>query len=220
MDVVIENNSGADLIVGHLIIENLQNKKNRNKGMEREVSALQKEVKANQDKFLNTETLKAYEEFINSSQSAIESKDPGPKILIDLILKNGYLPTVSRVVDCMNIISIKTGLTISIWDKDKVKGNIVYKLSQGGEKYLPFMGEEVELLKDELVAFDDEKILCLVRYRDSQYAPVTLETSNIIVHIQGVKGIKKDVIENALDELEKLLLETTNGQTNEKKIVT
>ena len=150
----------------------------------------------------------------------IESKETGPKILVNLILKNDYLPKISRVVDCMNIISIKTGLTISIWDKDKVKKDIVYKLSKGGEKYWPFMGEEVELLEGELVAIDNEKVLCLVRYRDSKYAPVTIETKNIVVHIQGIKGIKKEVVENALDELEQLLLANVSGETKEKKIIT
>ncbi len=220
MEIIIENGLNLGLIVGHLVIENLENKRNRNKRMDKIVSALQKEVKENTDLFLEMDELKAYREFINSSKSVIESKETGPKILVNLILKNDYLPKISRVVDCMNIISIKTGLTISIWDKDKVKKDIVYKLSKGGEKYWPFMGEEVELLEGELVAIDNEKVLCLVRYRDSKYAPVTIETKNIVVHIQGIKGIKKEVVENALDELEQLLLANVSGETKEKKIIT
>ncbi len=80
------------------------------------------------------------------------------------------------------------------------------------------MGEEVELLPNELAAFDDEKVLCLVRYRDSKYAPVTLDTRNIIIHIQGVNGISKQHIERALDQLETLLLDNVGGQSKEKKI--
>ncbi len=219
MDVTIENNINSGLIVGHLVIEDIENKRNRNNRMEKLVSALEKEVKENPAKFLETGELKSYENFINSSKSIIESKDAGPKILINLILEKGCLPTISRVVDCMNIISIKTGLTVSIWDRDRIKMSIIYKLSHGGERYWSFMGEEVELLEGELIAIDNEKVLCLVRYRDSKYAPVTLETKNIVVHIQGVKGIQKEKIENALNELESLLLENANGTTKEKRII-
>ena len=220
MNIIIDSNAkNSGLIVGHLIIEGIVNKKNRNSRMEKIVSALEKDVKENPNKFLGITELKSYKEFINSSESAIESKEPGPVILINLILKNGRLPTISRVVDCMNIVSIKTGLTFSIWDKDKIKQAIVYRLSEGGEKYCPFMGEEVQLLEGELAAFDDEKVLCLVRYRDSKYAPVTLKTKNIVVHIQGVNGIGEDAIKNALDEIEKLLLENANGQTIEKRLI-
>ena len=219
MDITIEQNAKNPVIVGHLIIENIENKKNRNSRMDRLASELQREVKENPNKFLETNNLKAYKKFINSSNSAIESKEPGPEILINLIIKNGYLPTISRVVDCMNIVSIRTGLTFSIWNKDKIKGNIIYKLSDGGEKYWPFMGGEVKLLNNELIAVDDEKVLCLVRYRDSKYAPVTLDTKNIIVHIQGVNGISKENIEIALDEIEKLLLENVNGKMAERKII-
>ncbi len=220
MEVIIDNNAReVGLIVGHLIIENIENKRNRNSRMDKIVSELQKEVKENPKKFLETDALEAYKEFINSSRSVIESKEPGPKILVNLILKNGYLPTISRVVDCMNIVSIKTDLTFSSWDKDKIKGDIVYKLSSGGEKYWPFMGEEVELLKGELTAVDDEKVLCLVRYRDSKYAPVMLETKNIVVHIQGIEGVSKEKIEIALNEIERLLLENVGGRTIQKIVL-
>ncbi|MBU0899177.1 MAG: hypothetical protein KKB03_03670 [Nanoarchaeota archaeon] len=209
----------SGLIIGHLVIENLENKKNPNKGMEKLLKSLRNNVKENPDSFLNKDELKAYSEFINSVDSVIESKNVGPNILINLILEKGYLPNISRVVDCMNIISIKSGLTISIWDKDNIKGDIIYKLTEGGERYWPFMGDEVKLLKGELAAFDDEKVLCLVRYRDSKYAPVTLETKNIVVHIQGVKGITKESVEKALNELENLLVENTGGTAIKKKII-
>ncbi len=220
MNVSIEDaakNSG--LIVGHMVIENIENRKNRTNRLDKLVSSLEKDVKNNPDRFINTEELRHYKEFISSSRSVIESEEYGTEILVNLILKNGHLPAISRVVDCMNVISVRSGLTVSIWDRERIKGGIIYRLSRGGEKYWPFTGEEVELLKGELVAFDDEKVLCLVKYRDSKYAPVTLETKDIVVHIQGVEGIRKVAIESALNELEGLLLENAKGETKEKSII-
>ena len=223
MNVKIESNTkNSGLIVGHLVIENIENienKKNRNNRMEKLIKELETEVKQNPESFLEKDELKAYEEFINSCKSAITSNDSAPRILVNIILKQGKLPTISRVVDCMNVVSIKRGLTISIWDKDRIKGFVTYKLSEGGEKYCPFMGEEVTLLQGELATFDEEKVLGLVRYRDSKYAPVTLETKNILVHMQGVGNISKELVISALDELEILLLENVGGITTEKKII-
>jgi DNA/RNA-binding domain of Phe-tRNA-synthetase-like protein len=204
------------LIVGHAVIEGVENKKNRNGRIERLASDLEKQVKENPSKFLDTPQLASYERFINSCESAIESRDAGPKILIELVRTKGFLPRISRVVDCMNLVSIKSGLTMSVWDKDLIKGNIDYRLSAGGERYWPFAGEEVALLPGELAAFDEEKVLCLVRYRDSKYAPVTPETHNLVVHVQGVEGISKEAVDSAVNELEALILENTGGKTTEK----
>jgi len=221
MDVIIENNfENIGLIVGHLIIKNIENKKNRNKRMEKLIKSMEINIKNDPEKFVETDESRSYEYFIKSSESVIESEESGPIILVNTILRSGHLPKISRVVDCMNIVSVQTGLTISIWDMDNLNGNIVYNLSNGGEKYWPFMGEEVELLKNELAALDNDKVLCLVRYRDSKYAPVTLDTKNIVVHIQGVKGIQAEKIESALNDLEKLLLENVNGETSNKKVYT
>jgi DNA/RNA-binding domain of Phe-tRNA-synthetase-like protein len=109
-------------------------------------------------------------------------------------------------------------MTLTYSDLDKLKGKISYKLSEGREKYWPFMGEEVELEEGELATFDEEKVLGLVRYRDSKYAPVTPDTKNILVHIQGVNGIKKELIGDALDELGRLVLENCGGKIVEKTI--
>ncbi|MCH7902297.1 hypothetical protein IIC68_00935 [archaeon] len=209
----------SGLIVGELIVEEMENKKNRNKRMKKFISALEKEVKADSEKFLENGVIKAFDEFLASSESVVDSKDHAAKILVNLILENNYLPNISRAVDCMNVVSIKSGLTISMWDSEKINGNIIYKNSQGGEKYWPFMGEEVELLDNELAAFDEEKVLCLVRYRDSKYAPIMEETTKMVVHIQGVEGISKERVENALNELEQLLIENVGAKISKKEII-
>ncbi len=221
MDCIIEGNlGGATLAVGHFLLRNIENKKNRNGKLDKLISGLELELKSNPGKFLGMDPLIQYRQFIDSSKSVVTSKDVAPLILMNMVLEKGRLPTISRVVDTMNFVSITSGLTISIWDFQKLKGDIVYKLSQGGEKYWPFMGEEMQLLAGELAAFDDEKVLCLVRYRDSKYAPVELETKDIVVHIQGVKGIDSMHVAAALDQLADLLLQIVGGELQDKKIVT
>lgn len=207
------------LVVGKVVLKNIENKKNRNKRLDKMLSQLQKEVREDSNSFFSNQFIAAYKKFIALFHTTTIIGKPAPEILIDMILERGYLPTISRVVDSMNYISVRTGLTISSWDLDKVDGEIKYELSQGGEKYHPFMGEEIQLEANELIARDDEKVLCLVRYRDSQYAQVTLETTNLAVHIQGIKGIARDKVESALNQLTELLAEAVGGEVVDKKVI-
>ncbi len=205
--------------VGHALIEGIENKRNRNGRIERAVEELEKSVKEKPGHFTSSKGILAYKSAFDSQKSALGATEPGPKILSEIIIKNGHLPKISRVVDCMNLVSVESGLTVSAWDADGIRGGVVYKLSDGGEKYWPFMGEEIPLVPGELAAFDEEKVLCLVRYRDSKYAPVTADSKRIAVHIQGVNGIGKPEIEKALNELEQLVLENCGGTSLEKKII-
>jgi DNA/RNA-binding domain of Phe-tRNA-synthetase-like protein len=220
MDVIIDTSAKeSGLVVGHLEIERMQNNKNRNKKLEKLAKKLNQEVKENPQHFLEQETISCYQEYFAGAESNVPHTDTAAKILINLILESGHLPKISRAVDAMNIVSVRSGLTMSMWDADKVNATITYKQSADGEQYWPFMGDEISLLSGELIAEDGEKVLCLVRYRDSKYAPTTPDTVNSIVHIQGVNGITAQKIEPTLSELEELILSTTGGKTIEKKIV-
>jgi len=201
-----------NLVVGQIILKNIDNKKNRNKPLDKLVSTLSADVRENTDKYIRNDNVTAYQDLIDRSPDRKLDQQPGPIILTDLILKQGYLPTISRVVDCMNVISIKHSLTISIWDEDRISGDITYRFSQSHEKYWPFMGDEYDLQENEIIASDTEKVLCLVRYRDSKYAPVTLETENIVVHVQGVGVITETDIKLAVDELKELLIRSVGGE--------
>lgn len=107
---------------------------------------------------------------------------------------------------------------MSAWDADKIDGDIRYGLTVGGEKYWPFAGEEIELASGELVASDNEKILCLVRFRDSKYAPVTTETRNMALHVQSVGEKGSGSVGLALDKTVKLIYETTGGTLTRREL--
>lgn len=217
--------AGLRLRYGQVLIKGLLNKKNRSNGMKREIKALEIEVKAKPETFYNKSQVQKYRDWIKRTKSTVDvlpgvPTDSAAVILTRLVVDKGNLPCISRVVDCMNYISIKHGVAISIWDQDQVKGAITYKLSKGGEKYRPFMSEvELELLPNELAAFDESGICrCLVRYRDSNYASVEVDTRNICVHMQFINPSTDDNIEIALTELEKLLLAEVGGTVTEHKI--
>ena len=79
------------LIVGHLVIENLENKKNPNKKLEKILKELRDDVKNNPDRFLKRDEIRAYQDFIESTASVIKSNEVGPTILVNIILEKGFL---------------------------------------------------------------------------------------------------------------------------------
>ena len=81
------------LAVGHLVIQNIENKKNRNGFLEKEVKNLEKEVKENPEKFLNSDVLESYKK-LDRPTTELSAVEAAPAILANLILKNGNLPTI------------------------------------------------------------------------------------------------------------------------------
>lgn len=120
----------------------------------------------------------------------------------------------------MNYISVNHCVAISMWDSQKISGNILYRVTDGGEQYWPFMSDEQVLAPKEVCAFDEEKCLCLVRYwisfcsfsfvkisryRDSKYACVTPQTTSITIHVQFINLAESDLIEVVNQEFRELL---------------
>lgn len=231
--------SRVRLARGQLRIQGITNKKARTAELKSQIKDLETKVKSDPDLTLKKPQVLEYRNWIKTTKSAVDTLPGGPLasgaggdgavaspggggtdsaavILLGLIQRSN-LPTISRVVDSMNLISVRHGVAISIWDADKVQGEISYKLSKGGEKYWPFMGEqELSLLEDELIGVDESGVCrCLVRYRDSKYAAVSVDTKNIIVHMQGINISDDADIMAPLEELRQLLVGAVGGDVTD-----
>eukprot|EP01133_Synstelium_polycarpum_P006700 gene6700-7792_t len=195
------------LTIAQFILKGIKNTRgSRNASLKRSIKELQDEVKKNPTEYLVKPQVVKYKSWMNSTKSIVVENglvpdggsEPAAPILVRLITDKGSLPTISNVVDCMNYISVKYGVAISIWDLDSVNqqqqeaGLIVqYQYSLGGEKYWPFMAEEeLELLPGELIGVHDKKL-----------------------HIQGVDCDPTDLstIDTARTELQSLLQESVGG---------
>ena len=156
--------------------------------------------------------IKAYRDFIKKFNIGPSEQKAASEALIKMMLNKGRLPEINNVVDCMNIVSMRTGLTISAWDKDKIKGDVIVRYSKEGERYTPIGDEEMILKSGEIIETDDEKVLCLIRYRDCQFAMVDCNTKNLLIHVQGVEGVAEEEVIDAKEELKKLILEFAGGK--------
>ena len=123
---------------------------------------------------------------------------PSSEALIRRILQGKNIPNINTCVDAYNLVSIKTNIAIGVFDRDRLIGNLILRSADEGEKFIGIGMDELKQLKgNEIVVADDEKIIAIYPYRDSDETKVTLKTKNIVILICGVPGIEINILNDA-----------------------
>lgn len=155
--------------------------------------------------------LEAYREL--HRQASLQEGVPPAQHLIKLAQANGRLPNINTVVDCYNLVSAETGLSIGAHDTAHIKGEVVsFKLTDGSEKYTP-LGETqpVPVAAGEYACVDAEKILCRMDLKQCQETRITKETTEFIVYVQGNRNTSFDYLLAGLKQVCNLLIEICGG---------
>lgn len=110
-----------------------------------------------------------------------------PENLLNMLLKNGQLPTVNVLVDIYNLVSIRTGLALGAHDLSKVTGNIHLRMTTGAESFWPLGSSAPKpVTPGEYSYIDDANdILCRLEVRQVEKTKVTLATQSAFYIIQG-----------------------------------
>ena len=90
----------------------------------------------------NIQILKGYKELYDGL--GIKGHKPPAEHLITLIKNNGRLPNINTVVDCYNLVSTETFLSIGAHDTAHIKGDVIFKVTNGSEKYTPLFAKCIE----------------------------------------------------------------------------
>lgn len=141
--------------------------------------------------------------------------NPTAEALIRRILRGNAIPRINTLVDCYLVIEAKYLLPIGGYDLNKVKENIYLRYSKGNEEFIPLGKGEVERTNvGEVVYADEEEVLTRKwNYRDCEQTKITLETKKVALFMEAVdKRIPTDALENAVKELEELILDFCGGR--------
>ena len=102
--------------------------------------------------------------------------------LINLIHKNGRLPTINTVVDLYNCLSALHCVTIGAHDADRIQGDLRVIITSGEERFIPLgTNKEVSVRPGEYAYMDDEDILCRLDVRQCEKTKVTTDTREAII---------------------------------------
>jgi DNA/RNA-binding domain of Phe-tRNA-synthetase-like protein len=114
---------------------------------------------------------------------------PAGEALLRRILLGRDLPRINTLVDAYNLASAETGVAISALDRKKLTGNLVLRYSKPGEIFEGMNGK-LELSGREPVVSDDEKVVAIYPYRDSEQTKITEKTREVVFLFCGVPGVE------------------------------
>jgi DNA/RNA-binding domain of Phe-tRNA-synthetase-like protein len=138
-------------------------------------------------------------------------KDPNryrlsAEALMRRVLKGKGLNSISSVVDALNLVSLRTGITIGGFDYSQIRGNVSLGIGSFGEEFLaigrgPLNVEKLPVYRDESGAIGSPT-------SDSVRTQITLATNQVLMLITGFYG--KNGIEEAFLQLNELLVKFCN----------
>ena len=137
--------------------------------------------------------------------------------LLRRLTKKGDIPSINTLVDIGNLVSIRYGLPVAIFDTREIQGAITVHYSDGSEKYMELGNDEIIHPEVGEVIFSDEKKMVVARrwcWRQSATSAANESTSRAVITVEAHHEDGKADIKNALSDLLDLLSEFAGGDFN------
>ena len=140
-----------------------------------------------------------------------------PSVHLQKLVENSWkLPNINNVVDCYNIESLKSGLSIWVHDISKIKGNdVVIKLANWKEEFIPLWAKGIiNIGKWEYACTDDnwQRIICRMDCKQGNETLVSKDTKKIFIYAQGNSACDKEYLKETLEQVTNNLIEFCGGK--------
>jgi len=123
---------------------------------------------------------------------------PAAEALVRRILADKPIPTINNVVDSYNLASIKTEVALAAFNRDELRGGLLMRTAESGERFHGIgMSEPMVLKGVEVVISDAEKLVAVYPYRDADRSKVSAGTKNLLILVCGVPGIHEETLKDA-----------------------
>jgi DNA/RNA-binding domain of Phe-tRNA-synthetase-like protein len=143
--------------------------------------------------------------------------------LLRRLVKQGELPSIDRLVDLANLVSIRHALPVAVFDVHTIKGGIAVRFARGDERWADLGSSTTERPEPGEVIFVDEADVVVARrwcWRQSAASASREDTTDILVTVEGHhEGAMTDVTDALLD-LERLLEEHAGVRTPQRAVLT
>jgi DNA/RNA-binding domain of Phe-tRNA-synthetase-like protein len=105
---------------------------------------------------------------------------------------------INNVVDSYNLASIKTEVALAAFNRDELRGGLLMRTAESGERFHGIgMKEPMDLNGREVVISDEEKLVAIYPYRDADRSKVSATTKNLLILVCGVPGINEKILNEA-----------------------
>jgi DNA/RNA-binding domain of Phe-tRNA-synthetase-like protein len=123
---------------------------------------------------------------------------PASEALLRRILLNKGLPRISPIVDAYNLASVKTLLTFSSFDLERIASPLSVRFSKDGEAVTLIGNRRKELTCKEIVLTDSAKILCVYVHGDVEETKVTDSTKDVLLVAYGIPALSKEELKGGV----------------------
>lgn len=142
--------------------------------------------------------------------------------LLRRLSKAGDIPSINMIVDIGNLVSIRYGLPVAIFDWRDVTGTVTVRIATGNERFTELGNAAVVHPEPGEVIFADETNMVLARrwcWRQSAESAAREDTSTILVTIEAQHQGGEEDVRSALQDLQQLMVahvggEMSSGQLN------
>ena len=140
--------------------------------------------------------------------------------LLRRLTKQGSLPSINRLVDVGNLVSIRYALPVAVFDRHSITGTLTVRQATGDESFTDLGSGTTEHPEPGEVIFIDEAGRVVARrwcWRQSAESASSATTSDVLVTVEGHHASARSDVEAALADLDALLrsfagaTETTMG---------
>lgn len=141
--------------------------------------------------------------------------------LLKRVDKGNPVGSINPLVDIYNAVSLSYALPAGAEDFDKFDGDMVLKITEGGDKFQALGDDDVsETLPGELAYVDNEGAICrCFNWRDGVRTMITEDTKNAVLIMESVDPQRDDDQKEALNVMAENFEKYLNCQT-EIKILT
>jgi DNA/RNA-binding domain of Phe-tRNA-synthetase-like protein len=142
--------------------------------------------------------------------------------LLRRLTKQGNIPSINTLVDIGNLISIRYGLPVAVFDTRAVQGAISVRFADGSESFTPLGETAPEHPEPGEVIFADDRQLVVARrwcWRQSDESASRETTTNVVVTVEAHHASGHADVQSALDDLVKLLEKYARGSVKKRSIL-
>lgn len=130
---------------------------------------------------------------------------PAQEYLFKTAEKDGRLPSIVNAVDLINVVSVSSGLPVSLLSADRIGDDVSIRFGTEGESYVFNSVEQTLDLKGLICVCaerDGRSIPMGTPVKDSQYAKVDEDDRNVVAFIYGsLRTVGKQELEHWASEL-------------------
>lgn len=128
--------------------------------------------------------------------------------LLRRLTKKGDVPCINTLVDIGNLVSIRYGLPVAIFDTRQIAAPITVHYSNGSELYTELASGEAMRPEPGEVVFSDENKMVVARrwcWRQSATSAANVGTTEAVITVEAHHSGGGSDIESALEDLSELL---------------